>query len=966
MNILKRKLTVAGGLVFAFLLLCYTATHFIIRADGFRTWVQSELSRRTGYEVRIAELRLSPGLSLLASGILVSKKGEVLFQGKRVVCSFSPFDFYYGRIHRLSLENPVFHLSLQDLFQPSGKVSTKISIGTLNINQGEIVLKTGYGEPVTLRSIVLSGNNVDFGGETGLHLRAYVPELNANAAFSLSGGPIERKLQLFLDQGQDKALTRKEHGSLQAGFQMKEKENATYEVKGSAIFNRFRLGAGTIQGQLDSLLEVDAKLTELLFSINLAMPRFPAKLLPAGVPVFSGSVRGTLAGQYSVPRKALTLQQIKLAFGIGTVDGVGSVALGEKPASLKSTLRLRDVTIDSLKPFMPKALGGFSYAGKLAADLTVSGAYNAPTVAGLAWYDGAQVRGEKFSISELSLKVPFQWARSSFRVKGGQLQGKGLTLGREGETQVRLEQVSLVGDAEKKSAQPLQATAEFQIGEGKFSTPDGSKVGEHLAAEGQFTYQDGNEGPSFEGSARIKSLELLWNKFFGDFKDQKPSIEVKGTYQKDTDKLLFDRLHLALGSISDVELKGWVQHVMAAPRFGLEVRTDDFRPAGFYDFFIRDTFKASYPVLGNIALAGAGELAIRAEGSLESFEVNGNLRMRQGEIREKSDRWHIGPLALDLPIKLHFPQAATGSPGETPPMGELSIEEVKTPSVTIPEIRTSLSLWNDALRFPQPIRISLFGGEGVINGLAWRDVIGAPRDLSFSLGLNNLKLQVLTQALGWYKFGGTLSGNIPEVRWAGDSLKSSGAIILNVFGGRVTIRGMEIENPLSPLRSIRMDASLEDLNLEQASETFQFGRISGILAGAIRDLVITQGQPAQFEADIHSVEKSGVSQWISVEALNKIIVLSSGSEAGAIYGGIAGLFNFFRYSKLGFKATLKNDTLVLHGVESNNGNEYLVVGSLLPPTVNIISHTEEIGFSELLRRLERIQRSGSPKSSGHS
>jgi hypothetical protein len=41
-------------------------------------------------------------------------------------------------------------------------------------------------------------------------------------------------------------------------------------------------------------------------------------------------------------------------------------------------------------------------------------------------------------------------------------------------------------------------------------------------------------------------------------------------------------------------------------------------------------------------------------------------------------------------------------------------------------------------------------------------------------------------------------------------------------------------------------------------------------------------------------------------------------------------------------------------VESQGDKEMLVVGSLLPPTVNIISHNQEIGFSELLRRLERI------------
>ena len=129
----------------------------------------------------------------------------------------------------------------------------------------------------------------------------------------------------------------------------------------------------------------------------------------------------------------------------------------------------------------------------------------------------------------------------------------------------------------------------------------------------------------------------------------------------------------------------------------------------------------------------------------------------------------------------------------------------------------------------------------------------------------------------------------------------------------------------------------------------------GALSGTIENLVMSQGQPAEFNAEIHTVDKPGVSQWISVEALNKITVLSSGNDAGSLYGGLAGFFDFFRYSKLGFKAALKNDRLTLRGIESKGGLEYLVVGTLLPPTVNIVSYTQEISFSELMRRLERVK-----------
>jgi hypothetical protein len=200
-----------------------------------------------------------------------------------------------------------------------------------------------------------------------------------------------------------------------------------------------------------------------------------------------------------------------------------------------------------------------------------------------------------------------------------------------------------------------------------------------------------------------------------------------------------------------------------------------------------------------------------------------------------------------------------------------------------------------------------------------------------------------------------LSGAIPEVESAGNTLRSHGEILAEVFGGRLRLSKLEIENPFSDLASIKMSAKLESIDLEQLSKTFSFGRISGILEGSVDDLVITDGQPSQLRADVHSVERRGVDQRISVDALNKITVLSSGQEAGALYSGLAGFFDSFRYSKLGFKAVLRNDRLILRGVESQGDKEMLVVGSFLPPTVNIISHNQEIAFSELLRRLERIK-----------
>jgi hypothetical protein len=236
----------------------------------------------------------------------------------------------------------------------------------------------------------------------------------------------------------------------------------------------------------------------------------------------------------------------------------------------------------------------------------------------------------------------------------------------------------------------------------------------------------------------------------------------------------------------------------------------------------------------------------------------------------------------------------------------------------------------------------------------WPDVIKGRTQVSFSAETKRLQLQELTEALDWPRFSGTLTGSDPGGavcrQYAQDERRNSGRSV------RRTPAPEQTRNRKSVFTA-RVDEARCQAGKHSARtilENLCIRHLSGILEGSIDELVITDGQPSQFRADLQSVDR-GTEQRISVEALNKITVLSSGQEAGSVYSGLAGFFDSFRYSKLGFKATLKNDRLTLRGVESDTDKEYLVVGSLLPPTVNIISHTQNIAFSELLRRLERIK-----------
>jgi hypothetical protein len=358
------------------------------------------------------------------------------------------------------------------------------------------------------------------------------------------------------------------------------------------------------------------------------------------------------------------------------------------------------------------------------------------------------------------------------------------------------------------------------------------------------------------------------------------------------------------------------------------------------------------PWLEKLVVAGEAAFQTRLSGRAGNLAAAGEVSIRSGALRGKSNDWELAEIVLDLPFNIVWKRNGKNS-AQAPRTGRLSVGKIRFGAHTAPLSDTALSLVNNELRFREPLRAAVFGGELIVRDLVWPDIIVQPQELSFAAECKRLQLEELTRTFGWPLFTGTLTGSIPQVESSDGVLKTSGEIEAEIFGGRARLSKLDIENPFSPLASIRLDARLANIDLEQLSRTFAFGQISGILEGTIADLIITDGQPAQFVADLHTVDR-GTEQRISVEALNKITVLSSGQSAGALYGGLAGLFDSFRYSKLGFKATLRNDRLTLRGVETRGDQEFLVVGTFLPPTVNVVSHTQAIAFSELLRRLERV------------
>ena len=949
------------------LTVAYVSLFFLIPSVVFQQWLKGEASHRTGQTINLSDLRLTFPFNLVASGVEISNESGNLLQGERITVTFGFSDLFSKSIHRIKLHKPIFHVDLQKLFDSSTKHPLDVAIRHLNVEDGTVVLKSMEGQTLEFRAVNLNAQNFNMGQASGMTLQTELPWLNGSAEISIQSKKLAHEAEIKVRQRQATHLPRllSHQASLSDALLVKIKlhktHSQTWAIAASGQVDGLAIGAEKINGRFESRADIDPGFKSAAVSAQIKAIDLPSQIGSIKLPAISGGAVATLEASYSFPKKTMTLKTFHLASASGTADVKGMMVFDPEPTLVQTQVNIRKLPMDAIKLFLPEQFQGWTLRGSTDADLQIEGPWRAFALKGVARTNSAELKSEMFSVQQLSLTAPFEWANSTLRANDVRILGKPLTL-TSGNLTAAAEEIQLDGGLEFKLNEPLKTYGKLRLRRGRYATTDGSKMGENFALAGDLaaTTLD-NKNVSVSGSLKIEEGELLWSKFFGDIKAQKPTFGFDGNYVVGQDELQLRRFDFSLAKIGTVELSGTVQQVSAKPTARLQVTGKDIQPSGVFEFFIRETLSRSYPILNQLTFGGRVDLAAQAYGALDDLSVEGDLQLQRGSLSVKSDQWRVGPMNLTIPFRIHTPGSTRAAIPASTPTGTLAVESLRFGTESVAAFKTSVSLWNNALRFDQPIRVPLYGGTLEIRNLAWVDLIGDPRAFSLSIEAKDLQLQRLTEALGWHRFSGTLSGSIPKAEMIGNVLRSNGQIQIELFGGHVEVSKTEIENPFSSLPAIKLDARFQDIDLERASETFAFGRISGILAGTISDLIIANGQPSQMRADIRTVARPGISQWISVEALDKITVLSSGEDGSSVYGGIAGFIDEFRYSQMGFKATLRNDKLTLRGIESSDGKEFLIVGSLLPPTVNVISHIREIGFSELLKRLEQIQQSDKPQ-----
>ncbi|WP_395375611.1 hypothetical protein [Marinicella sp. W31] len=371
------------------------------------------------------------------------------------------------------------------------------------------------------------------------------------------------------------------------------------------------------------------------------------------------------------------------------------------------------------------------------------------------------------------------------------------------------------------------------------------------------------------------------------------------------------------------------------------------------DFTTIDTLQSHFSILdleelNQLALSQALDAYGFVETDL-SGQLSGMLKFKDKHFEEISAEFtgfHMlndqRKLSVsDLNGKIHW------SP-EVSQKSQLSWENVLLAGTPLGYTSLEFDFFADQMRFQPQIDVPVFDGSIHLKNLHLEQLFSSDIGVSLEAEVRPISLRQVTEKMGWPLMAGNISGYIPGMRKNGQVIEFDGTLNIQAFSGQMQVNNLSMERLFGIAPVIAADLDFADFNLQELTDTLDFGEITGLLYGSIQNLRITNWQADRMQGVIYTQKKRGFKQTISQKALDRISSL--GGIKGAISSSFLRFFSNFRYKKIALSCELVDAVCQIGGIEEKNGGFVIVQGGGIPE-INIMGFQQRINWHEFVDRL---------------
>jgi hypothetical protein len=279
---------------------------------------------------------------------------------------------------------------------------------------------------------------------------------------------------------------------------------------------------------------------------------------------------------------------------------------------------------------------------------------------------------------------------------------------------------------------------------------------------------------------------------------------------------------------------------------------------------------------------------------------------------------------------------------------KLSIKGLPMGSAKIPFINQG-----NSFTLVEKIKIPFLNGSIAVDKFSWQAKKQEEPDVSFAGSLDNVSLEQLSKTLGWTPLSGNISGQIPGVDYHDKTLSLDGELLIKVFDGTVKVNNLASSGLFTDFPKVYGDAEIDNLDLDQLTQKFEFGNITGRLSGTINKFVLENWHPVTFYAWLGTPDNDDSSHRISQTAVKNIASIGGGGATDLLSRSFLGFFETFGYDKIGLGCYLHNGVCQMMGLEAAGQGYYLIKGGGLP-RIDVLGYNPRVNWDVLVERLGRV------------
>ncbi|MBT6230927.1 MAG: hypothetical protein HOI47_30165, partial [Candidatus Scalindua sp.] len=310
------------------------------------------------------------------------------------------------------------------------------------------------------------------------------------------------------------------------------------------------------------------------------------------------------------------------------------------------------------------------------------------------------------------------------------------------------------------------------------------------------------------------------------------------------------------------------------------------------------------------------------KGPENNLAINGHINIK--DLSLKYGDTAIEDASVELPISIVYPRSGTLIRKQDIPdsqYGTVQLKKLSYGPLKIEDIRISPIIISNNFFIKGPFKIPVFDGTIDIRNVSVENAINSDRKIKLEFQLNNINLKKITTTYKLTPFEGTLSSSIMSFYQQGEKLYSDDEINIKLFGGSITVRDLTLNNFLKSMREIGFSAEVNHLDLGQMSNTYrEWGNITGIINGHIKDFKLVTREPSSFEIEIKTEHYPKIKQTVSAKFIKNFV-----PGVGNVLDKVG--FTNYKYEIMGLHALLENDYIKLQGAVRKGGKELFMKGA---------------------------------------